>query len=122
LLRSSTWAIDPNRASLAVVAQQRQIARTLLGHQHVAVGQYEQAPWIGETGRERRRGETRWDLQGLPVKGHGQRAVGGDRPGLRCRQVVGIFLQPPADLVLDREILRQQREPLGKAYGSINRT
>jgi hypothetical protein len=65
-------AIDPNRASLAVVAQQRQIARTLLGHQHVAVGQYEQAPWIGETGRERRRGETRRDLQGLPVKGHGQ--------------------------------------------------
>jgi hypothetical protein len=29
--------------------------------------------------------------------------------------------EAPADLVLDREILRQQREPLGKVYGSINR-
>jgi hypothetical protein len=64
-------AIDPLGATLAIVAQQRQITRTLLGYQDVAVGQHQQAPRIGETARKRRRGETRRDLHALPVKGHG---------------------------------------------------
>ena len=36
--------IDPLGAALAIVAQQRQIAGTLLGDQHVPVGQHQQAP------------------------------------------------------------------------------
>ena len=61
-------AVDPHRVALAVVAQQGQIAGALLGDQHVAVGQHQQAPRIGETGGERRRGEARRHLQALPVE------------------------------------------------------
>ena len=56
-------AVDPDGMAPAVVAQQRQIASTLLGHQHVTVRQHEQAPRIGEPGGERRRAETGRDLQ-----------------------------------------------------------
>ena len=91
----------------SVVAQQGQVPRTLLGDQYVTVGQYQQAPRIGETGRERRRGETRRDLQVCPLKGTvSDRSVtiGG---GLRGRQVIGVEVEAPADLVLGLEILRQ---------------
>ena len=99
--------VDPNRAALAVVAQQGQIAGTLLGDQHIAVGQHQQAPRIGETGRKRRRRETGRNLQALPVKRHGQRPVGYDRRRLWRREVVGVDMKTPADLVLGRKILRQ---------------
>ncbi len=55
-------AVDPFGAALAIVAQQCQIAGALLGHQHIAVGEHEQTPRIGEPRRERRRGETGRDL------------------------------------------------------------
>ena len=100
-------AIDPFGPAFSVVAQQRQIARTLLGHQHVAIGQHEQAPRIGQPRGERRRGEPRRNLRDLPVIGHDQRPVGHHRWGLWRRQVGGIDLEAPADLVLGREILRE---------------
>ena len=99
--------VDPFGAPLAVVAQQGQIAGALLGDQYVAVGQYEQPPRIYETGHERRRGEARRHLQLLPVKGHDQRPVGDDRPGLWRRQIIGVEMVAPPDLVLGLEILRQ---------------
>ena len=100
-------AIDPDRTARAVVAQQGQIPGTLLGDQHVAVGQHQQPPRIGKTGRERRCGETGRDLQCLPVKGDRQRSVGDDRRCLWRRQLGRVDAEAPADLVLGGEILRQ---------------
>jgi hypothetical protein len=46
--------INPfGRPTLAIVAQQGQIAGTLLGQQHVAVGEHQQPAWMGENRRRR---------------------------------------------------------------------
>jgi hypothetical protein len=59
-------AIDPLGVTRAVVAQERDVARALLHHQYVAVGEDEQPARVGEPGRERRGAKTRRHLQGLP--------------------------------------------------------
>jgi hypothetical protein len=101
-------AVDPFGVTLAVVAQQRQVAGALLGHQHVTVGEHEQATWIDEPGGERLCDKPLRDLQCLPVIGHGQRSVGYDRPGFRGRQIGRIDVKAPADLMLGEEVLRER--------------
>ncbi len=100
--------VDPFGAALAIIAQQGQIAGALLGDQDIAIGQHEQAARVDQSGREQGRGKSLRDTQCLLAKGDGQRAVGGDRAGLRRREIGGIDMETVADFVLDREILRRR--------------
>ena len=99
-------AVDPFGVTLAVVAQQRQVAGALLGHQYVPVCEDKQATCIDEPGGEGLCDKALRDLQCLPVIGHDQRSVGYDRPGFRGRQIGRIDLKTPADLMLGEKILR----------------
>jgi hypothetical protein len=100
-------ALDPSGAAAAVVAQQRQVAGALLGNQHVAVGQNEQAPRIDQTRHKRSRGEAGRHLRDLSAISHYQRPIGDDRPDLRRRQIGRVDVETAADLLLHHEVLRR---------------
>jgi hypothetical protein len=101
-------AVDPFGATLAVIAQQGQVAGALLGDQDIAIGQHEQAARIDQPGGDQSRGKSLRDAQCLLAKRNRQRAIRGDRPGLRRREIGGIDAETVADFVLDREILRHR--------------
>ena len=63
-------AIDPLGVALAVITQQGQVARALLGNQHIAVGQHQEAARVDQTSGEGGRGKPRRHLQGLAVERH----------------------------------------------------
>ena len=80
-------AFDPLGATIAVtVAQQREIARHLLGDDHVPVGEDEQPPRILQAGRKGRHGEALRDARGLSLVGQDERCIAYHRPGFRGRQ------------------------------------
>ena len=91
----------------AVVAQQRQIAGTLLGDQNVTVRQHQQTPRIDKAGRERRRREARRHLRGLPAIRDNQWPIGDDQSRLRRRQIRRVDADAPAQLVFFQKILLQ---------------
>jgi hypothetical protein len=98
-------ALDPLGAAIAVtVAQQRQVARHLLGDDHVPVGQNEQPPRILQAGRKGRYGEALRDPRGLSLVGQDERRIADDRPGLRGRQRLRRDVEPLADLLVRERI------------------
>ena len=100
-------AVDPLGVPLAVITQQGQVAPALLGNQHIAVGQDQQAPRVDKASGKGGRGETRRYLQGLTVERDRQHPVGDDRAGFRRRQFRRVDAILLADLVLGLEVLRQ---------------
>lgn len=99
--------VDPMRVTVAAVAQQGEMAGALLGHQHGAVGQHQEAARVGQPNRERRRGKARRHRRHLAGIGQSPRRVGDDRPGLGRRQLIGIEVETATDLVLDGKVLRR---------------
>ena len=100
-------ALDSSGAAAAVVAQQRQVAGALLGNQHVAVGQGEEAPRIEEARPSPTvlvKPGTATGSQSLWLN---QRPTGNDRPDLRRRQIGRIDVEAVADLLLHHEVLRR---------------
>ena len=100
--------VDPPGFALAVVAQQRQIAGALLGHQNIAIGQHQHPTRVDEPAREHGRGEARrhgWHLAAIRDDQH---PVRDDRTGFRRRQIVRLDVETAADLVLDRKILSRR--------------
>ena len=58
-------AIDPFHMALAIVAQQRDVADTLLNHQHIAIRKDEQPARICQPGYVWRGDKALWHLQRL---------------------------------------------------------
>jgi hypothetical protein len=114
-------AADPLRRALALGAQERQVAGALLGDEHVAVRQHEEAARIGEPRGEARRREAGGHLRRVPLGRQRERAVGHDRRGFRRRQLSGVEAEAPPDLVLGKEMLlegvRRGRRLLGLCQG-----
>ena len=97
-------AVDPFHMALAIVTQQRDVADTLLNHQHIAVREHEQPARICQPRYVWRGDKTLWHLKCLATVRNDQRAVGDDGAGLRRRQISRIEVEPPANLVLSCEI------------------
>ena len=97
-------AIDPLGVALAVVAQKRDVARTLLGHQHVAVGEHEEPARVRQPSCERRGHKALRHLERLSAIRDYQRPVRHDWAGLWSRQIGRIDVIPPTDLVLGGKI------------------
>ena len=106
-------AIDPVGLAVAVVvAQQRDVADLLLGHEHVAVRQHQQTARVLEPGGEGGGGEALGHARRLAGVGQRQRAARHDRAGLRRRQVFGLDGDAAADLLVG-----QRRRIVGRGLG-----
>src|SRR5690349_17449938 len=95
--------LDPIGLAVAVlVAQQRQVADPLLGHEHVAIRQNQQAARMLQTAREQRGRETLGHAWRLPVKGKREWPIAHDGTGPWRRQVFRLDDEATAKLLVGK--------------------
>src|SRR5947208_141247 len=97
-------ALVPFRFVLPILsAQEREVTHFLLGHDHIAVRQHQQATRVLKSGCERRRGKAFRHAQSLARVGQRKRAATDNRSALGRRQVLGFDREAAPDLLVRQQ-------------------